>query len=232
MLREQFPQWADLPLRRVTSTGTDNAVFRLGDTLGVRVPKVVWPVAAIEHEHRWLPMVAERVPLEVPVPVGLGQPSGDYPWPWTVYPWLTGDNPRMGCAPDGLVDDLAAFRSALQAAPTVDAPVAERGGDVLARAEQNIAALSTLIEIGETATSIADLSSVWDEIASAQDYSGPAEWIHGDLTPGNILIRHWLRGRGWAMTMSLAALPYYRVSNPPLAAMARHVLRELVNDRE
>ena len=42
----------------------------------------------------------------------------------------------------------------------------------------------------------------------------------------------WLRGRGWALTMSLAALPYYRQTNPPIAAMARHVLSALADDRD
>ncbi|MFD0633484.1 hypothetical protein ACFQ9X_19875 [Catenulispora yoronensis] len=33
MLAAQFPQWAHLPIRRVASTGTDNAMFRVGTRL-------------------------------------------------------------------------------------------------------------------------------------------------------------------------------------------------------
>lgn len=277
LLAEQFPQWAALPLHRVTSTGTDNAVFRLGAHLGLRIPKVEWPVAAIEHEHRWLPVLAPLLPLEVPVPVGAGRPSPGYPWPWTVYPWLSGRNPGIGSAPDDLVDDLMSFRSALAAVPTQGAPPADRGVPIRTKDEQNRAGLQTLGDIGETATSLAALSACWDDILAADDHVGPPEWVHGDLTRGNLLLRPgraavidwtlmgigdpavellpawnlfgrrqrrryrdelavddhtWLRGRGWAMTMSLAALPYYRKTNPPLADMARHVLHELAGDRD
>lgn len=275
LLREQFPRWADLPLHRVASTGTDNAVFRLGNDLGLRLPKVEWPVEAIAHEHRWLPVLAPLLPLELPVPVGDGRPSADYPWPWTVYPWLTGANPGIGSAPDDLVDDLIQFRRALAEVPIDGAPAAGRGEPIRLRDRQNRAGLQKLVDISETATPLDALASCWDEIVTAEDHVGPAEWVHGDLTPGNVLLRPgraavidwtlmgvgdpavellpawnlfdgnqrrryretlgiddntWLRGRGWAMTMSLAALPYYRVTNPPLAAMARHVLRQLVDD--
>jgi aminoglycoside phosphotransferase (APT) family kinase protein len=40
LLVEQFPQWADLPLAPVNSAGPDNAIYRLGDDLAVRLPRV------------------------------------------------------------------------------------------------------------------------------------------------------------------------------------------------
>jgi aminoglycoside phosphotransferase (APT) family kinase protein len=38
LLREQGPKWADLPIEPVSSTGTDNALYRLGDHMVVRLP--------------------------------------------------------------------------------------------------------------------------------------------------------------------------------------------------
>jgi len=38
LLAAQFPHWADLPLKRVTSSGTVNALYRLGDDMAVRLP--------------------------------------------------------------------------------------------------------------------------------------------------------------------------------------------------
>jgi len=38
----------------------------------------------------------------------------------------------------------------------------------------------------------------------------------------------WERGRGWAFYFAINALPYYRVSNPGISAVARHTLRELL----
>ena len=68
LLRTQFPAWANLPLERVPSSGTDNAMFRLGDDMAVRLPRIHWAADAVEKEHRWLPALAPRLPLAVPVP--------------------------------------------------------------------------------------------------------------------------------------------------------------------
>ncbi|MFB8037379.1 aminoglycoside phosphotransferase family protein [Streptomyces sp. NPDC056004] len=40
----------------------------------------------------------------------------------------------------------------------------------------------------------------------------------------------WARGRGWALSTALGELYYYRESNPAMAAIARHVIREVLND--
>jgi aminoglycoside phosphotransferase (APT) family kinase protein len=37
----------------------------------------------------------------------------------------------------------------------------------------------------------------------------------------------WARGHGWALSMAVIQLPYYRTSNPVIAANARSVLTEL-----
>jgi aminoglycoside phosphotransferase (APT) family kinase protein len=41
----------------------------------------------------------------------------------------------------------------------------------------------------------------------------------------------WARGRGLALFFALRALPYYRDTNPALAANARHVIGEVLRDR-
>jgi len=38
----------------------------------------------------------------------------------------------------------------------------------------------------------------------------------------------WSRGRGWALSMAVAQLPYYRNTNPIISANARHVIREVL----
>ena len=39
LLAEQFPEWAEWPLMRVEPAGTDNAIFRLGDELSLRLAR-------------------------------------------------------------------------------------------------------------------------------------------------------------------------------------------------
>src|SRR5687768_3710566 len=90
LLADQFPKWQALPIERVASPGTDNAIFRLGPDLCVRLPRIRWAAATPEQEFRWVRHVAPYLPVPVPVPVALGDPDHGYPWHWTVTPWLPG----------------------------------------------------------------------------------------------------------------------------------------------
>ena len=136
LLATQFPRLADRPLTRIEAWGTDHAIFRLGDDLSVRVPKIGWAAKQGEKESRWLPVLAPRLPIEVPAPLVLGEPAEGYPYRWYVSPWLEGENPRL----DGSVDlvrlavDLAAFVLALQRIDATGAPgprPAQRGGPLV-----------------------------------------------------------------------------------------------------
>jgi hypothetical protein len=42
----------------------------------------------------------------------------------------------------------------------------------------------------------------------------------------------WARGRGWALSMGLIALPYYQVTNPTLADIGRHAINEVLADHQ
>src|SRR5438045_2567318 len=92
LLATQFPQWADLPIRPVRSAGTDNAIYRLGDALAVRLPRIHWAVGQVDKEQQWLPRLAPLLPLAIPVPLAKGTPAEGYPWHWSVYGWLEGEN--------------------------------------------------------------------------------------------------------------------------------------------
>jgi aminoglycoside phosphotransferase (APT) family kinase protein len=86
----QFPQWAGLPVRRVDTDGWDNATFRLGEDMSVRLPSAEEYVPAVQKEQHWLPILAEQLPLPVPEPLAVGVPDCGFPWPWSVYRWIDG----------------------------------------------------------------------------------------------------------------------------------------------
>jgi aminoglycoside phosphotransferase (APT) family kinase protein len=115
LLRQQFPEWAELPLTPVEPAGTVNAMFRLGDSLSVRLARRDGPKVAGGNEFDWLPKLAPRLPLNIPVPVGQGLPSREYPWFWDIHTWVEGET-----VPVDQIDaaqaarDLAGFVAALQ----------------------------------------------------------------------------------------------------------------------
>lgn len=128
LLAAQFPQWADLPISAVQSMGTVNAIYRLGDHLSARLPRVWEWAQGLDKEWHWLPKLAPGLSLRVPAPVAKGHPAGSYPFSWAIYGWIDGQ-----LYSDELIDDeqqaaadLARFVVELRRiAPVVGAP---RGG--------------------------------------------------------------------------------------------------------
>jgi len=275
LLAAQFPKWADLPIQSVPSAGTDNALYRVGDDMVVRLPRIHWAVESVEKEHQWLPRLAPLLPVAVPVPLGKGMPGEGYPWQWSIYRWLEGENPTVGGVADSgsLARDLAMFIAALQRVDPSNGPAAGRGVPLAMREAPTRAAIEALDGMIDTDATTA----AWDAAVRTPEWPGPAVWLHGDLAPGNVLLVNgrlsavidwgglgvgdpacelavawnllsadtrnifraalgvddstWARGRGWALSVALIQLPYYRETNPVLAANARHVIHEVLDDQ-
>ena len=91
LLAAQFPQWADLPLEALQSSGTDSALYRLGDDKVVRLPRIQAAAGQVDKENEWLPRLAPLVTLPIPVSLAKGNPGEGFPWPWSVYRWIEGE---------------------------------------------------------------------------------------------------------------------------------------------
>jgi aminoglycoside phosphotransferase (APT) family kinase protein len=186
LLREQHADLADLPLRYVDA-GFDNAMWRLGDGLLVRLPRRRVAVTLTENEQRWLPELAPLLPLAVPAPARIGRPSEGYPWPWSVLPWLQGLPGDRAPVTDP-VDagrSLGRFLRALHKEAPASAPINHwRGVPLVERAdtfEQRLNGLGAEVDTGQ-------LSRVWEAALRAHPHRGHRVWIHGDLHPANLLI--------------------------------------------
>jgi aminoglycoside phosphotransferase (APT) family kinase protein len=70
LLAAQVPQWTDLPVRAVPGAGWDNVIYRLGADLAVRLPRRLIGAEQVARQHRWLPALAGRLPLAIPVVAG------------------------------------------------------------------------------------------------------------------------------------------------------------------
>lgn len=191
LLAAQFPRWTGRPIAPVPSAGTDNALYRLGDDLVVRLPRIHWATGQIELERTWLPRLGPSLPLELPEVVAVGEPGEGYPWRWAVYRWLPGRNPAPtdGPAAVRLAEDLAGFIRALQALPTdggLDAAAnGLRGVPLITRDRATREALAALA--GEI--DVAWATVVWEAALAAPEWAGPPVWFHGDLLPGNLLVQ-------------------------------------------
>lgn len=181
----QFPELAELPVIAVASTGTVNAIYRIGDQLYARLPRVADWVPDLEREWQWLPQLAPRLSLQVPEPVAQGQPAGPYPFRWAIYRWLAGET-----YVDALVDDeieaardLARFVTELRGIDPVGAP---RGGRIPLR-ELDGDTRQVIEAAREVIDADAALAS-WEHSVLAPPWDGRPVWIHGDLPRPNVLV--------------------------------------------
>lgn len=188
LLAAQFPHWADLPVEPVESYGTDHDIYRLGDHLAARLPRIGWATRQAAKEARWLPKLAPHLPLAVPVPLATGRPAEGYPFDWSVYEWLPGDNANGTIGDlDRAAVDLAAFVKALRRIDTAAAPPrsgSARGGP-LARHDDDVR--RSIAQLGDRIDGAAVLRS-WRESLAAPPWEGEDVWVHGDLLPGNLLV--------------------------------------------
>jgi aminoglycoside phosphotransferase (APT) family kinase protein len=188
LLEGQFPQWAGLPIRPVESYGTDHDIYRLGDDLSARLPRIEWATAQATREATWLPRLAPHLPLDVPVQLAMGEPAEDYPFEWSVYEWLPGENANATIDDlERVAVDLAEFVRALRAVDTSDAHPRSRGSRGAPLEEVDAVVRHSIDELGDRIDRDAALRS-WDESVNAPAWDGEEVWVHGDLLPGNLLV--------------------------------------------
>ncbi|WP_335338604.1 aminoglycoside phosphotransferase family protein [Bacillus thuringiensis] len=182
LLVDQFPRWAELPLRKVEPVGTVNAVFRLGDEYSIRLARREGPTTPGGREFLWLPKIAPVVPLEIPVPIAQGCPNNEYPWFWEIHSWLKGETMPIEAIDEiQAARDLAEFVLALQQVDPMEGPLGR--GIPLAQRDKDFRYWLARFN-GDPA-----VSAVWESALSAPPWNGPPVWHHGDLDTRNWLVR-------------------------------------------
>jgi aminoglycoside phosphotransferase (APT) family kinase protein len=276
LLAAQFPQWAELSIERVASGGTENAIYRLGEEMAVRLPLKPGREDQVEKLERWLPRLKPLLPLAIPVLLASGKPSEHFPLRWSVYPWLEGEPASvehvadLGQAATALAEFVATLhRIDLPGGPSPGAHNFFRGVPLAARDAMVRASLDALHGVID----VAEATAGWEAALAAEEWKRPPVWIHGDLKSDNLLVSAgriravidfgglgigdpacdliiawdllsgesraifrsalrvddatWARGKGWALSVALTALPYYLHTNPTMVRYARRLLGEL-----
>lgn len=185
LLHAQHPDLAGLSLRPVEG-GWDNELWRLGDELAVRMPRTTRAPGLLRKEYEWLPLLAPGLPLPVPAPLRLGEPSALFPAVWTVARWVPGEPGDRTPITEGYraADTLAGFLKALHRDAPAGAPANPMRAVPLTSLthpfEEQFRAVASRVPV--------EIRDVWEEVVSAPDREGPPVWVHGDLHPANIAV--------------------------------------------
>ena len=278
LLEGQMPEWAGLAIELVVSYGTDHDIYRLGEQLAVRLPRISWATGQAAKEAKWLHRLAPHLPLAIPVQLAMGRPAAGYPFSWSVYEWVPGEDASRGLDDlNAAAIDLAAFVKALRQVDPSAAPQRQRGerGGPLAERDQPVR--RSIEALGSRIDAAAALKS-WEESLVAEPWTGDEVWVHGDLLAGNLLTtggrlsavidwgglnvgdpacdlmpawsifaggsqdrfraeldvdaQSWIRGRGWALSQAVMALPYYWDTNPGMVKQALRTLDQILEDTD
>ncbi|MEA3501429.1 MAG: aminoglycoside phosphotransferase family protein [Actinomycetota bacterium] len=188
LVASQMPEWTGLPLRRIHTSGTVNAAYRLGDHMLVRLPRHARFRSGPLKESRWLPELARSVPLEVPEYLALGQPTDDYPSPWSVLRWIDGEDatPSALSHLNTTAQRLGEFVVALRHVDTDGAPdESGRGKGLLPAHDRFLDYLGRFNNERERDK----ILRVWETSRASPVWRGSPTWFHGDLHSGNLLAR-------------------------------------------
>ena len=188
LIAARFPELAGEPVRALAAKGTDNHIFRIGNDLCARFPKVAWAAGTARREAAALPRFV-GAPLPVPAVYGLSEAGEDYPHAWSVLSWLPG-TPLEDSAPGDEITfahQLAEFFGFVRSLPPDPAfrfctENNGRGAPLAVRTPAFEAALARL-----PALDTVFASRLWTDALKAEK-SANAVWLHGDVHPGNLLV--------------------------------------------
>jgi len=185
LVSEQFPRFANLAIRAVESTGTVNAIYRLGDRLCIRLPRLRKYAEGLKCELRWLPKLAPHLSLRVPEPIATGHAGSGYPFVWAIYSWIDGDAYRDDLVRDEreAAETLARFVLELRRVSPLAAPQGGRQPlrDLDAVTRAAIASSGDAVETGP-------LTDAWESALEAPEWNGTPVRIHSDLLRPNLIV--------------------------------------------
>jgi aminoglycoside phosphotransferase (APT) family kinase protein len=190
-------QFAELGPQRLRpfGAGMDNAAFLVNERYVFRFPRREIAVPLLERETQILPLLANRVPVRIPVPQFVGTASERYPWLFAGYERLPGtsacsvslsDQHRETIAPA-----LGSFLRALHAIDPSTAIACGLPGDEMKRLDHahRFPLAQERFALLEDAGAITNTQPFLDFMASvAPENLEPSVVAHGDLYARHLLV--------------------------------------------
>lgn len=187
LIESNFPQWKNLPIKRIDHQGTDNAIYRLGDDKLIRLPRVDGTSEIARDEFSLLSYLNRfQLPLEIPKALAIGNPTPNYPNSWVVQSWIEGnplDSSQLNLSI--AARDLGNFIRQLRKIPVDDARPVYRSCPLETRSQAVEQVLMSLKDMVDTKA----IRSIWNKCLLTRTSIDSPKWLHADLLPGNFLMK-------------------------------------------
>jgi aminoglycoside phosphotransferase (APT) family kinase protein len=192
LVSEQYPEHAGLPIERVGAHSTVHAVFRIGGQVSARFPLRSGDPsvarAALDQEAVSARELAAAVTVEIPEPLAIGAPGEGYPLPWSLHRWVPGATAAED-DPSASVDfalDVAGLVAQIVAIPTRGRTFrgSGRGGDL----HDHDWWMRVCFDRSEHLLPVDRLRATWSHLRPLPRRD-PDQMTHGDLVPGNLIVR-------------------------------------------
>lgn len=191
LINEQCPQYKELDIWMVEKSGHDNRTFHLGPDMIVRLPSGKDYALQAAKENKWLPYLSQQLSFAIPQPLYLGKPTQYYPYPWSILNYLEGETLTYQniTSLENFAKELRYFLNEFQKIDCSNGPVAGahnfyRGGELKTYHQETLDALASLKDEQHSRT----LEKLWN-LALSFDYHKANVWVHGDIAPGNLLVK-------------------------------------------
>ena len=201
LLREQFPA-LDAGSARLLGEGWDNSVWAVEERWAFRFPRREIALPGVTRELEVLPALGPLLPLPIPVPRFVGEPSDRFPWPFFGAPLLSGLEPAVAVVTDDerarLGAQLGAFLRVVHAPATLELvdPAGALPVDFNRRADMPFRVLRTRELLGRLTADLwrppDAVEQLLEQAARLAPADGDEVLVHGDLHIRHVLVEQGL----------------------------------------
>jgi len=190
LITTQAPRWAHEDITYL-ATGWDNEVYRLGETLLIRLPRRQMGEEIGVKERRWLPLLARDTGVDIGLAIFEGQPTASYPFTFSICRYVPGTSAAQLARQerDGYAEEFSGLLRDLHQPASSPEPRSSFRGCALAlldtRTREQISNLESPLQPGALA--------LWQEALGAEAYMDAPVWLHGDPHPHNTVVGEQLR---------------------------------------
>jgi len=186
LLEQQHPDLAGMPIH-IMESGWDNVMVRIEEDLALRLPRRAIADSLILNEQKWLPFLSPKLSVPIPVPIRVGEPQDNYPFHWSVLPWLPGQAADQS-PPDG--SEAGVLSQFLKELHEIELPDDHPKNPVrecaLSEKQKDIERRMVNLK-GQTDLLTPTIMEVWNT-ALDTNIDCPKCWIAGDIHARNVLV--------------------------------------------